>query len=323
MKSPKVLHSPPIFSPAKYDARYPTIMTPKKQRVTSRKSMNSPSKMSLNKVSSAATRQPLILKASPAENKLPVFRRQEQFVEQPSQESNIEVDRMCQLLEKHDHLLQVISEKVEKLLSIKSREDDQRPKTSTVEAMTSVADFSGNCATEQRVFKSPGSSVKKGRRGIMTQWKSITTTLCLEDACKSIERERFCAQESEDTFYNRMMNNVNDILLLQSSDRSLEETKMSPPKQDLNPGHETIYIKNLASKYLSEKTIAFNEGIHRQDFKIEELRMKILPTSPGVSFSTQNYLKKYDLNTARCPRQETTKRQLLDIDKIRVQPKFL
>jgi hypothetical protein len=208
------------------------------------------------------------------------------------QPPNNDVDRMCQLLEKHDHQLQMISDKIERLLKLKPQEDAMlpRPKMSSVETMTS--------------FDIPS--------GSSTPLLKIPT---IEEE-NSIEEGRLGMDESEDTFYNRMMDNVNDILLVQSkSESSMEDI-----------GTETIYIKKLASKYCSERTIIMKEGFktNRESEPTIQERRKIWSTSPSMSFASKNYLSKYNLlykKKSRSPLK--TKNQILDFDNIRQQPKFV
>ena len=279
-----------------------------------------------NHLSPEVIREPLKpIKRTP-DNQLKIVRhRDKEVVASP-----VEVDRMYELLEKHHYELQKISRQIEQLLQIKSDEETfspVKPKTTSVETMTSI-DTKKKSPSIQ-LTPNRKKSVSPGRKtlGIMTK-TSITTTLCLDE----VEDERRNCHESQDTFYQKMIRNVNDILFIDSDSEEILDEKTMKKETVSSPGSETIYIKRLASKYLSEKTIAFRAGknlssMKEDDGKLERRRLKIedkLPVAP-TSFATKNYLEKYGLTAKRIfsETKDKGKNQVLDLDKIRQQPKFL
>jgi len=240
-------------------------------------------------------------------NNLPVTRDHQVHKEMVVEEKpSAEVSRMCQLLEKHDHQLQEISKQIERLLTMNSSPtvvtNNCRCKQSSPRLETPPLSCSSS---------SPMTSPSTRIKSIVQQRRkksTITTTLRLqedEDVSDVVETGRKVV-ESEDTFYRNMSRNIDDILLRQSEDesfhgrRSRPHLTMSPPSTPStkdyyrkgSPGPETVYIKQLASKYMSDKTIAFRGG---RDL-----------------FSTQE-------TTPRSGRD----RKLLDMNKIQRQTKFV
>lgn len=280
-----------------------------------------------NYLSPETIREPLKpIKRTP-DNQLKVLRhRDKELVASP-----VEVDRMYELLEKHHYELQKISRQIEQLLQIKSDEETFspiKPKTTSVETMTSIDTKKKSPSIQLTPNRKKTISPGRKTLGIMTK-TSITTTLCLDE----VEDERRNCHESQDTFYQKMIRNVNDILFIDSDSEEILDENTTKKETVSSPGSETIYIKRLASKYLSEKTIAFRAGKNLSSMpeddvrKLERRRLKIedkLPVAP-TSFATKNYLEKYGLNAKRiCSEtKDKGKNQVLDLDKIRQQPKFL
>ena len=337
--SPRTVHavSPVYFSPAspltRFETRFPSPVidqsTPlRKQKVSPQVNQKNTSPyFGKNHLSPEVIREPLKpIKRTP-DNQLKVVRHRDKEVVA----SSVEVDRMYELLEKHHYELQKISRQIEQLLQIKSDEETYspvKPKTTSVETMTSID--SKEKPPSIQLTPNRKQTVSPGRKtlGIMTK-ASITTTLCLDE----VEAERRNCHESQDTFYQKMIRNVNDILFIDSDSEETLDEKTTKRNTVSSSGSETIYIKKLASKYLSEKTIAFRGGKNLSSMEEDDIRRvnrrilkreDKLPVAP-TSFATKNYLEKYGLTTKRIfpETKDKGKNQVLDLDKIRQQPKFL
>lgn len=275
--------------------------------------------------------------------------------------SNAEVARICQLMEKHDEQLELIARQIERLLDLKEKEEKRqvKPKMCSVETMTSF------------VLETPCSSPhnRASRKSVLT--KTVKeTTMCLEHhSDQSIERGR-CADESEETFYQHMLSNIDGILLRHSESERSYSTIESPAKKQTIPkstrlpdshhyqrisendvGAETIYIKQLASKYMSDQTLAVKstnchpKHLNHQPFHpVRESRRRKYDNSSrspvrttSTSIATKKYLEKYGLandiphsqpqilerrDRDDFPSSRNPKNKLLDLQRIKQQPKF-
>ena len=281
-------------------------------------------------------------------NRLPIVRRLS------DNQSAAEVDRMCKLIEKHDEQLQLISNQIETLLSLQ-KQVSGRPVTVNAETMTSKiwSPTEKDCTTpsdqrtERRASSSGKSDVRSSGRGILRKTVTHDTT--------RTEQSFECGRAADDEnghFFHTMLSDISDILSRSSETDDSVHIRRSPVKKHCparnngvernlavgNAGSETIYINNLAAKYLptsphSERLPVQHQQTrrHSQSPAHKNRYRKSLHTETRkdvTSIATKNYLQRYGLSYGngesgtRCTRTRP-KNKLLDLSRLDRLPKFV
>jgi hypothetical protein len=269
----------------------------------------------------------------------------------------VEVDRICKIIEKHDEQLQLISQQIETLLRLQ-KEMVQKPVTCNAETNTSrvwpLPQTDCRTPSDQRIERRAcGSSGKSdSRKGILRKTVTRETT-CTQ---QSIECGRFAGDDENDQrFYHTMLSDISDILSRSETDDSIQ-SHSSPVKRRCtarnrvpepvtrhpdtsfagNAGSETIYIKHMAAKYLSnshQPAVSRDPAHHyRHNVQANSHRhrsRKSVPLDPRAdvtSIATKNYLQRYGLTFGHKEsdaRHTKPHNKLLDLNELNRLPKFV
>lgn len=239
------------------------------------------------------------------------------------------VGQMYDLMKKHDQQLDFISRQIQQLLDLKTTTSN-KPVMCSAETMTTNSLLVSNSSSKdnfssplpstpagQSPFRTTPSKSSASRRSVTMKIVDQERTTCLE---QSVESPRFVAndEESRHEYYDFMISRIDHLLKHSDSegdsafDITPSPVKKPPCKWSRQPdspvksiGSETIYINRLARKYLVSDHTESNMDTH---YARGVYRRKTAPQNG------HNYLPPRSKNK--------TKSKLLDLDKLKLKPKF-